>query len=220
MKIAILSILVLTAFSIHAGYAKTREFKADIAAQKQITLLEAFRNMAGEVRAKFTPSPKARPIKEVSVNKDYDVRQYSIISSGRLDMFLGGVLKGKGDKFIEVARENNICPIFFAAICMHESANGNSKFSREKNNVFGIFKNGKYHTFDNVDDCIEFTGKLLGKSKLYAGGRNYSVVGIQRVYCPVGADNDPKGLNKYWLNGVLDKMKKIWGEKVFVLAAK
>lgn len=209
MKTSWILVIITMVAVIPFSYAETQK-------AKKITLLDAFRDMASNVKNAIV-RPKARPVKEVDVSSNYDVRQHSIIASGRLDQFLGGVLKNKGQKFIEVARQNNICPIFFAAICMHESANGSSKFSREKNNVFGIFKNGKYHSFESVDECIEFSGRLLG-GKLYAGGKAFTVVKIQKIYCPVGAKNDPQGLNKFWLDGVLSKMRKIWGEKVFVLA--
>jgi hypothetical protein len=215
MKIATLSILTLTAFSIHAGYAKTREFKADIAAQKQITLLEAFREMASSVKSVFVP--KAKPVKSVELSKDYNIHNHSIIASGRLDQFLGGVLAGKGEKFLSEARKNNICPIFLAAISMHESANGKSDFARNRNNVFGIYLRGQYHRFKNVDECIEFSAKLLA-GRIYS--KNPTIVGVQRIYCPVGADNDPKGLNKYWLSGVMDKMQKLWGKTIYLVDSK
>lgn len=204
IKILAFGCLSITTLAVPIAYNKVQA--------RKLTLLEAFKDMAEKI-----VRPKARPVREVEVSKNYDVRQHSIITSGRLDQFLGGVLKGKGQKFIEVARQNNICPIFFAAICMHESGNGGSKFSREKNNVFGIFKNGKYHTFENVDECIEFAGKLLG-GRIYVKGGNYTVQKIQMIYCPVGAKNDPKGLNRYWLDGVLGKMVKLWGKVIFVIA--
>lgn len=183
---------------------------------RKISLVDAFRDMASKI--KRSVSPKAQPVKTVSVSSSYDVRQHSIVTGSRLNMFLRGVLRDKGDLFVEVARKNNICPIVFAAISMHESANGSSKFARERNNVFGIYLKGKYHSFDSVDSCIEYAGKLLG-GKLYCGGKNYTVRKIQQVYCPVGANNDPRNLNKYWLNGVLDKMKLLWGQEIYVLAS-
>ncbi len=210
MKYLTLTIIAIFAATIPFAYAETMKEK------KSFKLIDAFREMASGVKKIF--APKVKPVKSVIVTQSYDVRQHSIINDNRLNVLLGGVLKGKGQKFIDEARKNDLCPIFFAAICMHESANGTSKFSREKNNVFGIFKNGKYHTFENVDECIEYTAKLLGKSKLYAGGKNFTIVGIQRVYCPVGAANDPKSLNKFWLQGVIDKMVKIWGREVLVTA--
>lgn len=179
--------------------------------EPSIKLIDAFRDMAATVTK--TIAPKARSVSAVSLSKDYNIHNYSIIASGRLDEEFSGVLKNKGQKFLAEARKNNICPIFLAAIAMHESANGQSAFAREKNNVFGIFMKGKYHSFDSVDECIEFTAKLLA-GRIYS--KNPTVVGVQRIYCPVGAKNDPKGLNKHWLGGVLDKMEKLWGKEIYV----
>lgn len=208
MKTISLIILIVIGLSIHHGYAETKS-------QKSIKLLDAFREMALKVKNTF--SPKAKPVKTVSLSKDYNIHNHSIIASGRLDQFLSGVLAGKGEKFLAEARKNNICPIFLAAIAMHESANGKSLFAREKNNVFGIFLRGKYHTFESVDECIEFSAKLLA-GRIYS--KNPTIVGVQRIYCPVGAKNDPKSLNKYWLGGVLDKMEKLWGKTIYLVDAK
>ncbi len=202
LKVLAFGCLSITTLAVPIAYNKAQA--------RKLTLLEAFKDMASRL-----VKPKARPVYEVEVSKNYDVRQHSIITSARLNQFLKGVLANKGEKFIEVARSNNICPIFFAAICMHESGNGASKFSREKNNVFGIFKNGKYHSFESVDECIEFSGRLLG-GKLYVKGGNFTIQKIQTIYCPVGAKNDPQNLNGFWLDGVISKMEKLWGKKVFV----
>ena len=126
-------------------------------------------------------------------------------------------MKGKGQKLIDEARKNNLCPIFFAAVCAHESDIGKSYLSRQNNNVFGTFIKGKYHTFESVDKSIEYAAKSLGRSKLYAGGDNFTILGIQQTYCPVGAGNDPKGINKYWLGGVMDWMARIWGKEVHIM---
>ncbi len=126
-------------------------------------------------------------------------------------------MKGKGQKLIDEARKNNLCPIFFAAVCAHESDIGKSYLSRQNNNVFGTFIKGKYHTFESVDKSIEYAAKSLGRSKLYAGGDNWTILGIQQTYCPVGAGNDPKGINKFWLGGVIDWMARIWGKEVYIM---
>lgn len=213
MKLAWLTILLLTGISAAYGYA---EVKKDQEKRRRISLMDAFRDMALKVKKTFSPA-KAEPIKSVNVDRNYDVRVCSIITASRIDKLLGGTLRGKGQKFIEEAHKNNICPIFFASVAIHESAGGNSKMAKEKNNCFGIYKNGRYHTFDSIDQCIEFTAKLFA-SKLYAGGKNWTVGGIQKVYCPVSASNDPRGLNKYWLDGVLGYMTKIWGKTIYVRA--
>lgn len=201
MKPALFITLSFLSLCAYSAYAQ----------KKNITLTEAFRDVAANV--KKTIAPKARPVSSVSLSKDYNIYNYSLIASGRLDEEFDGALKNKGQKFLAEARKNGVCPIFLAAIAMHESANGKSEFARERNNVFGIFLKGKYHRFESVDECIEFSAKLLA-GRIYS--KNPTVVGVQRIYCPVGAKNDPKGLNRYWLNGVLDKMQKLWGKTIYV----
>lgn len=205
-------VLMIAAF----GAAVSLSYSQDKNAQK-ISLLDAFRGMASKMHQSISSKIlKAQPVKMVSVTENYDVRQHSVITAARLNMFLKGVLRDKGGLFIRVARDNNICPIVLAAIAMHESADGKSKFAYDRNNVFGIYLRGKYHYFNSVEECVEYTGKLLG-GKLYCGGRNYTVKKIQQIYCPVGANNDPRGINKYWLSGVLNKMKILWGAEIFVV---
>lgn len=206
MKIIWGLLFITVVASAHIGYAETKKQK--------ISLIDAFRHMATNTKKIF--APKASPVKTVTLSKDYNIHNHSIVASGRLDMFLSGVLKGKGEKFLSEARKNNICPLFLAAIAMHESANGKSNFARYRNNVFGIYLKGKYHSFRSVDECIEYTAKLLA-GRIYS--KTPTIVGVQKIYCPVGAANDPKGINKYWLDGVMNKMKMLWGEMIYVTEA-
>lgn len=203
MKIIWSLVFLAFACSAHIAYAETK---------KKFSLLEAFRSMAAKTKAVFLP--KASPVKAVLLNKNYSIHNHSVITAARLDMFLKGVLSNKGEVFIREARKNNICPLFLVAIAMHESANGQSKFARYRNNVFGIYMKGKYHSFSSVDECIGFTAKLLA-GRIY--NKNPTIVGVQKIYCPVGAKNDPKGINKYWLDGVMSKMKLLWGETIYVI---
>lgn len=158
---------------------------------------------------------KAIPCKAVKVDYNYRITNHSIITSHVLDKHLKGALKGKGATIIKASRDNNICPIFFTAVLMHESASGTSKFARERNNVAGIYRNKGYCRFGTVNECISFTAKLLG-GKLYGGGRNNTIGRVQTIYCPVGADNDPRGINKYWRDGVTRYMKTIFSDTIYV----
>ncbi len=67
-----------------------------------------------------------------------------------------------------------------------------------------------------MDECIEYSAKLLA-GKIYR--KNPTIAGVQKIYCPVGAANDPKGINKYWLSGVMSKMRLFWGENIYVTEA-
>lgn len=86
------------------------------------------------------------------------------------------------------------------AISRWETGNYTSKAFKEKNNVGGMMCNSGLINYNSLDEGIE---KFLINLK-----NNYFDIGldtiekIQKKYCPVGAVNDPAGLNQYWLGGV------------------
>ena len=157
--------------------------------------------------------PIGIPVFMREINSKYQFRSKSVVMTDWLNSDLGGVLKGKGKYIVSSAKKYGICPVFLAAICMHESGNGTSNAARVKNNICGIMVKGKtLKTFDNVPDCIDYTAKLL------SGGiykKCKTVADIQKVYCPIGAKNDPTGLNKNWLSGVVGYMKRIAGDTLY-----
>lgn len=161
--------------------------------------------------------PKCYKVKALLVNDHYPVTSHSVITASHIDNQLKGVLEGKGSIIIEAARRNGICPVFLSAVICHEAACGQSYLVRTKFNVAGIYRNGKYAAFESVDESIAYTAKLLG-GKGYAKGK-YTTLGlIQTKYCPVGADNDPKKLNKHWREGVKKYMIAIFGKEIYVKA--
>lgn len=70
--------------------------------------------------------------------------------------------------------------------------------------------NSGLRSYDSLDDGIE---AYLNNLKY-----NYFDIGldtlekIQPKYCPIGAENDPKGLNKYWLSGTQRKYNELIGK--------
>lgn len=85
------------------------------------------------------------------------------------------------------------------AISRWETGNYTSSLYQNKNNVGGLYCKG-FLSYETLDEGIEaFVSNLK---------RNYFDLGldtiekIQKKYCPIGADNDPTGLNKNWLGGV------------------
>lgn len=86
------------------------------------------------------------------------------------------------------------------AISQHETGNYTSQAFNNKNNVGGNFVNGQLATFENLEQGINH---YINNLK-----RNYFDLGldtieeIQPKYCPIGAENDPTGINKYWVSGV------------------
>ncbi|RPK20040.1 glucosaminidase domain-containing protein [Paenibacillus xylanexedens] len=118
----------------------------------------------------------------------------------KLDTHLDGELKGKGSVFANSAKSNNVDPYLIAAIAMHETGNGTSSAIRNKNNVGGLMGRNGLKRFDSVDASIEYMSNLI-EEKYVANGRE-TIKEISVMYAPVGADNDPNGLNGHWVSGV------------------
>lgn len=94
------------------------------------------------------------------------------------------------------------------AISKWETGNYTSVAFLEKNNVGGMMCGNGLINYNSLEEgVVAFLSNLKN---------NYFDVGldtldkIQPKYCPIGAVNDPNGLNKYWLNGT----KKMYNELI------
>jgi hypothetical protein len=83
------------------------------------------------------------------------------------------------------------------AISKHETGNWTSKIFIERHNFGGIIRNGKFESYENNEQGIKDMIHVL-KDYYFARGKN-TLEDIQKSYCPIGASNDPTGLNNYWL---------------------
>lgn len=95
------------------------------------------------------------------------------------------------------------------SISKWETGNYTSVAFKEKNNIGGMMCQSGLIKYSTLEEGIE---KFLINLK-----NNYFDIGlttlekIQPKYCPIGAKNDPTGLNKHWLNGtnkMLEELKK------------
>lgn len=150
------------------------------------------------------------------VTADFNVRTSHKLTAKAINSVLGGVLKGKGELFIEAGKKYGISPAFLAGISIHECDNGKSRQARELNNVMGVMADKTPKKFDSIEECVNYMASRLKKSPCYKTSK--TIAQFQKVYCPVGAANDPTKLNKYWKEGVVDKMNKIL-EKDMLLAS-
>lgn len=86
------------------------------------------------------------------------------------------------------------------AISRWETGNYTSSAFKNKNNVGGMMCSSGLINYNSLDEGIHAFVKNLKN--------NYFDIGLDTIdkikpkYCPDNADNDPNGLNKYWLNGV------------------
>lgn len=136
-----------------------------------------------------------------TINKSFDIRQKTSLTEEHLDSILKGKLENTG-KFFKKAEENyNINANFLVAIALVESAHGTSNMIIKRNNAFGL----KGKSFNSVEECINYTGKLISDENGYYYGRNkYTIDKISKVYAP-----NYDGKNNYkWSNMVIHKMKQ------------
>lgn len=85
------------------------------------------------------------------------------------------------------------------AISKWETGNYTSNAFITKNNVGGVMCDTGLRTYATLDDGI--THFLTNLKNYYFDVGLDTLEKIQPVYCPIGAANDPKGLNKNWLSG-------------------
>lgn len=116
-------------------------------------------------------------------------------------MSKNGVLAGKGDMVAQIADEYGIPADIFAAIIAAETGRGTSKAIRYRNNPGGLMdpKTGckSLQNFATLEQGLRKMASNL-KRNYFDKGRT-TLATIKPKYCPDGAANDPRGLNKNWL---------------------
>jgi hypothetical protein len=135
--------------------------------------------------------------------------QYQEIDANALNTRLDGALKNAGSLFVEAGKKYQINPAFLAAVSMHETGNGASNAARFKNNVAGMMGKNGLKSYVSVEESIFDMARNLRNNYLDEGKLTIAAIGAK--YAPIGAANDPTGLNNHWVKGVqnyLDKMTK------------
>ncbi|WP_251554702.1 glucosaminidase domain-containing protein [Neobacillus muris] len=125
---------------------------------------------------------------------------YQDRSTDQLNQGLAGKLSGMGDVFIRAGKQYNLDPALLAAIAKHESANGKSMAASVKNNIAGMMGKNGLKTYESVEASIMDMARNLSKNYLAQGLTSIAQIGAK--YAPVGAANDPTGLNNHWVAGV------------------
>lgn len=85
------------------------------------------------------------------------------------------------------------------AISKWETGNFTSSLYLNFNNVGGMYCNG-FIKYNSLEEGIEAFVKNLKTNYFDVGLNTIELIGSK--YCPVGAKNDPNGLNKNWIPGV------------------
>jgi len=118
----------------------------------------------------------------------------------KLENSLEGKLSGTAAHFINAGKKYDIDPGLLSAIAIHETGNGSSRAANEKNNVAGMMGKNGLRSYQSVEDSIFDMARNLRQNYLNQGKDTIEKIGAK--YAPVGATNDPTGLNNHWTTGV------------------
>ncbi|MEH7076573.1 glucosaminidase domain-containing protein [Neobacillus drentensis] len=126
--------------------------------------------------------------------------RFQVVSSDKINQILNGKLKGMGEAFVKAGQKYNVNPALLTAIAQHETGNGTSKAAYIKNNVAGMMGKNGLKSYSSIEESIMDMARNLSKN--YIGIGLTSISKIAGKYAPIGAGNDPIGLNNHWVNGV------------------
>lgn len=119
-----------------------------------------------------------------------------------------GVLKNKGQVFLDAQEKYGVNAVILASIAIHETGYGTSNLAKTKNNVGGIRKGSGFKSYSSVDECIMDMARLLKQN--YADKGLVTIAQVQQKYCPTSDPQDKKGLNSGWrsaVSGLVDKFE-------------
>jgi len=133
--------------------------------------------------------PKATEIEEKKVSCSYDEISCKI--------YIKGLEIGMNEEQVLIS----------IAISKWETGDYSSTAFKELNNVGGMMCNSGLIKYDSLDNGI--SAFLINLKDNYFDIGLDTVEKIQPKYCPIGAKNDPNGLNKYWLSGVTKKLEEL-----------
>ena len=125
----------------------------------------------------------------------------------KLENTLAGKLTGTATHFINAGKKYDIDPNLLSAIAIHETGNGSSKAAHEKNNIAGMMGRNGLRSYDSVEESIFDMARNLRQNYLNQGKTTVAEIGAK--YAPVGAANDPTGLNNHWTTGVSHQLNKL-----------
>ena len=103
--------------------------------------------------------------------------------------------------------------ILLVAISKHETGNWTSDLYKNNNNFGGIYnsREEKFYSYKSKEEGLQAFVNLLKNN--YFGKGLKSIEEIGNKYCPVGAENDPKGVNQHWIPKVTQYYNNYLGNK-------
>lgn len=168
-----------------------------------------------QARTTGNPSPTAVPAPSATGTDGVGtarITESDAEQTARLDAWMArrtpaSPLVGLGREFVAAGRANGVDPRLLVAIAAQESALGTAGSGRAINNAFGW---GPGIRFGSWGEGIHRIAQGLARGYL-AEGRD-TIPAIQAKWAPVGAVNDPAGINGGWAAGVSALYAELGGD--------
>ena len=106
-------------------------------------------------------------------------------------------LAGEGRAFVRSGRAHDVDPRFLVAVAAHETLLETYAPAQAIKNPFGL---GPGIAYPSERESVEAAAKILARGYLAEGRRD--IAAIASKWAPIGAANDPTGLNAHWTAGV------------------
>jgi hypothetical protein len=152
----------------------------------------------------------------LSVSGGAEVSEGCPLSSGKYDAELvdsvlanAGAFAGQRKAFEAVGKKYNIDPILIMAISIHETGWGKSQAVMEHNNPSGQMRGSTIIHFNTLEEGLDMTGQTLNNLWNERGLNTIEKLGS--AYAPIGAANDPTGLNTHWVPTVKQFIEQLGG---------
>jgi hypothetical protein len=177
----------------------------------------------GDLSFRVGPEPMGRALSDALTQAPKEEATPSPDSAATVSSIpadrLGGVLREVAPVFESAGKEFGVDPALLAAISMHETANGTSRAAVEKGNLMGISDRKGVRDWKaegrTPEESIRHMASRLAKADAYKRWRETGrLEDLAAVYAPVGAENDPRGLNKYWVDGVRRHYRALTGKEL------
>ncbi len=154
---------------------------------------DAIKDYTPTVIKDFKITKKAIPIKtKITAQHNVVISDNTVYDEKLMNQALNNLiknnskLKDKAAAFVKSAQKdalaNKLDPFVLIAISMHESANGVSKPSLQKNNIGGIMGKRGLRKFDNVESCIDSIANTVN-TRVSEGRKTISSIGYSGKYC-------------------------------------
>lgn len=176
LKVAIIYTLIgLSIFAFEKPRVLVKEVLSSSIVEQVETLQNEIDNLLMQIKA-----------------KDNEIARLKVIAK------LNDIEKSIYNKSIEseLTHEQAILVI---AISKHETGNWTSDLYKNNNNFGGIYnsKEQKFYSYESNDKGLQAFVNLL-KNNYFGKGLD-TIEEIGAKYCPIGASNDPTGVNQHWV---------------------